>query len=432
MQNEVIDALPTTGAPDAALLRNLLIKRVIYTFAPDEDPSTFDALDADTGALPQALGFDGAVFWIDPNDTTSDHDGVSVIKTADDYRYKVAGTYDFRSIIDATTATPPTSPSLGDKYIVAAGATGVWSSHADDLAVWTPNGWKFQVPVIGQWVLDESVGGFLAYTSSGWVYGPGARSFDDASIPLSAALGWGAIVPVENQTTTTPPTATKGLRYVVGASATGDWLGKDKQIAICEVPGEWTFYSSENGWQIYDKSTSSAYTWNGTAWLSTAGTWIDRKSVSTVSGSTTAPSGNASYNYSSGTAPTTSARRLIDTATLAFTAKKANAALRLHYSADVTYTTGSADVGTGDLVIAVFRDSGTNAVAWQRIPVVQSLLTTTSQSLSTHLDQWFKLTAPDSSSHTYTIALISRSGFTNQSTDAGSLTLRDFEIEEAA
>jgi hypothetical protein len=431
MDNEVISALPTTGAPSAPVLRNFLIKRVAYIFTSSEDPSTFDALDSDTGALPQALGFNGSIFWLDPNDTTSDHDGVAVIVTADGYRYKTAGDYDFKSVLSFTVTDPPANPALGDKYGVPAGATGDWSSHQDDLAVWTPNGWKFQIPTIGQWVLDESVGGFISYTSSGWVYGPGARSFDAASIPFSAALGWGAKFEVENQTTTAPPTATKGLLYVVGASATGAWLGKDKQIAICEVSGTWTFYAPQNGWSVYDKSQSSSFTWNGTAWLSTAGTWIDRKVVSTASGSTTAPTGNTSYTYSNSTPPTTSVRRLIDAVTLSFSAKKTGATLRLHYSADVSYAQAGG-AGSGNLVIAIFRDSGTNAVAWQLIPLIDSMITASvAGPYLTHLDHWFTLTAPDASSHSYTVALISRAA-PAVSVDASSLTRRDFEIEEAA
>jgi len=431
MDNEVISALPTTGAPSAPLLRNFLIKRVAYIFTPSEDPSTFDALDSDTGALPQALGFNGSIFWLDPNDTTSDHDGVAVIVTADGYRYKTAGDHDFKSVLSFTTTAQPDDPALGDKYIVPAGATGDdWTDHQDDLAVFTPNGWKFQIPKIGQWVLDEEVGGFISYTESGWVYGPGARSFDDNSIPLSAALGWGGIVPVENQTTTTPPTATKGLRYVVGSSATGSWLGKDKQIAICEVAGTWTFYPPQNGWQIYDNSSSSAFTWNGTAWLSTAGTWIDRKATPlTASGSTTAPLGTTLYGFSPSTAPTTSQRRLIDTVTLSYSAKKSGATLQFEYNGASTKTVGgSQPVTDAPLTIALFRDSGSSAIAWA--PVSGGNI---GSSLYSPISAKFEIASPDSSNHTYTIAIFSGAVSTsNNYLDATNLVLRRLTVQESA
>jgi len=429
MDNEVISALPTTGAPSAPLLREMLIKRVIYTFTSTEDVVTFNALDVDTGALPQglALSATGAIFWLDPNDTTSDHDGVAVVVTADGYRYRTAGDYDFKSVLSFTVTEQPDDPALGDRYIIPAGAIGNdWSSHQDDLAVFTRNGWKFQIPQIGQWVLDEAVGGFISYTESGWVYGPGARSFDAASIPLSAALGWGAIVPVENQTTPAPPIATKGLRYVVGSAATGAWLGKDKQIAICEVTGIWTFYSPENGWQIFDKSTSSPYTWNGASWLSTAGTWIDRKIVQTASGSTTAPSGTTAYVYSTSSGPTTAHRRMIDGAGVSFAAKKAGAKLRVKYSADIVSTLSADNGGTSnaDSVIAVFRDSESAAISWRRILLVSS---------PDSIDKTFYIEAPDTSSHTYSIAITSRRYVSNGSFDnVSTLTLRSLEIEEAA
>lgn len=446
MNNEVISALPTGGLARAPVLRDFLIRRVIYTFSTTEDPKTFNALDPDTGALPQALGFNSTVFWLDPNDTTSAHDGVAVVKTVDNYRYK-ANPIDNRtlSVLNFTTTTPPVTPSLGDTYLVPAGATGAWSSHQDDIAKWTPHGWDFEIARIGRWLLDQSIGGFIAYTATGWKYGPGARSFDDASIPFSAALGWGARFEVESQTVVAPPTATKGLRYVVGPSATGGWLGKDKKVAICEIAGQWRFYDPSDGWVAFDKSVQSDFRWSAatSAWISAAGSWVGRlSSPLTLTGSTTAPSGTTMYAYSNNVAPTTAQRRLTDGVPLVYTAKKAGAVLRFDYTADAFFPVGVNAIGSPNapIVIALYRDSVVNAVAWKMIQAPVMEIHAINMGLSAPIAnftpkasvrEFFEYQSPDTAQHTYSIGILSGVQ-QSQAFDANSLTRRLFTVQEAA
>jgi hypothetical protein len=432
-----------TKTYDADLLRPALVRRTMYTFALAEDPETFVALV--NGAIPNAIAWNNTIFWLDEADTTTPHDGVTVIRTSDDYCYKVED-IDMRrrSVLSFTTTAPPVSPSVGDSYLVPAGATGAWSSHQDDIATYTPRGWVFEVPGLGRQLQDEEVDGMLRYSATGWVYGYGTQAFDDDSIPYSASLGWGNRLIVENQSTTTPPTAVKGLRYVVGAGAGGAWSGKDTKIAICEVAGAWVFYTPEDGLIVFDKALRSDYRWSSatSAWISAAGSWVGRKSAPlTLSGSTTAPSGTSIYTYLNNTAPTTSSRRLIDTVTLAYAAKKTGAVLRFDYTADALFTQG-ATTGSSTLpvVIAIFRDSVVDAIAWKKLqtPVhdlhrINSLLSVpiTGFAPSASIQDFFEVTAPDASSHTYTIAIISgiQVGVT---VDAGTLERRLFTVQEAA
>lgn len=46
------------------------------------------------------------------------------------------------------TATPPVSPTYGDRYIVGAGATGAWAGQAQKIASWQ-GAWVFYTPVTG-------------------------------------------------------------------------------------------------------------------------------------------------------------------------------------------------------------------------------------------------------------------------------------------
>jgi hypothetical protein len=46
-------------------------------------------------------------------------------------------------VISKTTTAPPATPTIGDAYIVPAGATGAWSGHTDELAFWDGTQWIF-------------------------------------------------------------------------------------------------------------------------------------------------------------------------------------------------------------------------------------------------------------------------------------------------
>lgn len=64
------------------------------------------------------------------------------------------------SVIDKDLTAPPGSPSDGDCYYVASGATGDWSGQDGNLAQWfdDPGEWLFAnaAPGYVMWVQDES------------------------------------------------------------------------------------------------------------------------------------------------------------------------------------------------------------------------------------------------------------------------------------
>ena len=74
------------------------------------------------------------------------------------------------SVISAVLASPPASPSDQDKYIVPAGATGVWAGHANSIAVYQANGslWTFYPPRTGWMVYNQAASSLLAYVSGVW------------------------------------------------------------------------------------------------------------------------------------------------------------------------------------------------------------------------------------------------------------------------
>ncbi|GAA4108338.1 DUF2793 domain-containing protein [Aminobacter aganoensis] len=73
------------------------------------------------------------------------------------------------SVLDRHLAAPPASPAEGDRYIVAAAATGGWAGKVGQIAGWQDGAWAFHNPVRGwlAWVADEQR--ILAHDGTGWV-----------------------------------------------------------------------------------------------------------------------------------------------------------------------------------------------------------------------------------------------------------------------
>jgi Protein of unknown function (DUF2793) len=63
---------------------------------------------------------------------------------------------------------PPTSPSIGQSWIVGQAPTGDWAGQGEKLATWTSGGWRFVESVEGMqiWLRDSGV--FSFWTGSEW------------------------------------------------------------------------------------------------------------------------------------------------------------------------------------------------------------------------------------------------------------------------
>jgi hypothetical protein len=99
---------------------------------------------------------------------------------------------------DHTLATPPGSTANGDRYIVAASATGAWAGHSAQIATWTtddpgtPGGyWEFHTPANGWCVFSIVAGVKLLYNGTSWVLQPvgSLPSYTVAALPASPNAG---------------------------------------------------------------------------------------------------------------------------------------------------------------------------------------------------------------------------------------------------
>jgi hypothetical protein len=63
------------------------------------------------------------------------------------------------SVLDRDLATPPGAPADGDRYLVAASATGAWSGKDGKIAAWQDGAWRFHTLREGwcAWIADEDI-----------------------------------------------------------------------------------------------------------------------------------------------------------------------------------------------------------------------------------------------------------------------------------
>lgn len=69
-------------------------------------------------------------------------------------------------VVEAQTETPPSAPQDGQTWLVATGATGVWSGHAGKVACFQQGQWLYQMPRDGLRLFNRATGQEMFYFGS--------------------------------------------------------------------------------------------------------------------------------------------------------------------------------------------------------------------------------------------------------------------------
>lgn len=426
--SDFLTALPLTGPANKGLTRAALVKRVIYPFADNENPSDFTALVNGSVPLGLARGLVGAIFWLDPDDSSTPPDGVTVLVTADGYRYKSSNTTMPDSVKGIDQDDAPADPAYGDAYITSAAPDGEFAYNPLQIALYTQRGWVFILLRVGRPIYVEGGGGHYFLDENGDLL----RTFeaDGESIRDEALVGGQRRYIVQSATINDPPGSPgHGVYWIVGPSPTGDWAGSANYIATKYAgDADWTLIEPKVGDEAFVIDPDAAnFIWSGTAWASAAGAWLKIAHEATPgTGSTTAPSGTTTWNFTG--LPTTSHRRRIDNVGLSVQAVEGKL-IRFRYSADVVvdHTITGLD-REHYLGIALYRDSDSSALAVKKKGfgmVIASALYQIERSIFVE----FIIEAEDSLSHDYKVAFISYPSTGPTYDNATQLSLRDFMAE---
>jgi hypothetical protein len=73
------------------------------------------------------------------------------------------------AVLSASLAAPPAAPNEGERWIVAAGASGAWAGKTDQVAAYYDGGWLFFVPKPGWLAYNLATLTLLAWNGTAWV-----------------------------------------------------------------------------------------------------------------------------------------------------------------------------------------------------------------------------------------------------------------------
>lgn len=126
------------------------------------------------------------------------------------------------AVLDRDLVSPPETPAEGDRYIVAASATGMWEGADGKIAAWQDGGWVFLDPKPGWLCVVADEAALVYWTSVAWEsVGAALSAFQNL-----ARLGVGTIADDEN------PFAAKLNKALWAALTTGEGGSGDLRYTL--------------------------------------------------------------------------------------------------------------------------------------------------------------------------------------------------------
>ena len=171
------------------------------------------------------------------------------------------------SVINQTTTAQPGSPNEGDRYLIAATATGAdWTGHDNEVGCFVNSQWVFLVPVEGWLMYDETLDTLFSYDGAVWNAEGGAggaapSNAEYVTIGAEAGLtqeraltGTADQIIVTDNTTTVDlslPTTLNNVRFIVpGTGAMQPPIGTTVQRPDAPVDGDMRYNSTDGFFEV--------------------------------------------------------------------------------------------------------------------------------------------------------------------------------------
>ena len=224
-------------------------------------------MDVDATTL---VSVNGRLYDYDSADTTSAHDGLTVLVDSTGRRFKTAEAVNnprrLFQVLDKDMTAPPGSPGAGDSYIAGAGSTGAWATHDGKVAIWSGGIWHFIAPLAGDIAFISDEAGFYHRNAGNTAWVSGLPGTIGAGEILPSNLIQGFTFKVESTANDEAGGEPDGAGYIVGSSPTGAFSAFTANRIVIKVAGTWTQFPPAIGDTIDDKSQDGAVRWTGASW----------------------------------------------------------------------------------------------------------------------------------------------------------------------
>lgn len=145
------------------------------------------------------------------------------------------------SVKDQNVTVPPASPAEADRYIIPAGATGVWAGKTNQIAEYVAGSWVYYVPAVGWTAYVDDEQKIYSWNGSAWVRTGGALQTITAGNGLTGG----------GQADSVTLTVGAGNGIVVGATSVAAKPGKGILVNAAgieaNIDGDSLVYDTANG-----------------------------------------------------------------------------------------------------------------------------------------------------------------------------------------
>lgn len=121
-------------------------------------------------------------------------------------QFNASKTFYLPPILDYNQNTPPSSPTLGDIYLLGASPTGLWTGRAYNHAIWMGNVWDFIVPRQGAMTRDSTNQDAIYYfNGTAWIkiVVTGLGTGTDGNLKQYQSGAWVNTIPIKDTSNVT-------------------------------------------------------------------------------------------------------------------------------------------------------------------------------------------------------------------------------------